>query len=65
MRKDGGRLVNYHSDHSETLSTAIFNYNNYAKEFHLLMHDLEKWNPYNRATDSLTYFLPFEVFLGF
>jgi hypothetical protein len=51
--------------HSETLSTTKFNYHHYAKEFHLLMSDLQKWHPYNRATHSSTDFLPFEVCLGF
>jgi len=49
MRKEGGHPVTY---------------DYYAKEFHLLMSDLQRWHPYNRATHSSTYFLHFELSVG-
>jgi hypothetical protein len=54
--------MNYHS---KTLSRAKFNYRHYAKEFYLMMQDLEKWRPYKREKHSSTDFFPFEFCLGF
>jgi hypothetical protein len=62
MCKQGGHPVTYHS---ETMSSAKFIDCHYAKEFHLLMSDLQKWHPYKKAMHASTDFLPFEVSLGF
>jgi hypothetical protein len=54
--------MNYHS---KTLSRAKFKYHHYAKQFYLMMQDLEKWHPYKREKHSSNDFFRFKFYLRF